>query len=215
MKILELELTKQLKSRRYVSWQDIFHDHGWRFLGQGIEATVGRHPQKPYVVKVFDRDTAYPDFVQLVQQHQNNPHFPQFSRYVRPVPGTAFSYVRMEILTPIDDNTILEVPYLSQMAYLYVASVSQGLEFHQSWSAQVGMRLRHMVKGNVFDPTTQQTLWKDIGEPESSWKKAVDLVLGRYSKGTKWPSRLDMHPGNFMLRGTTLVITDPFVSRRF
>ena len=212
MKLNEIELTKKLK-KGYVRWREVFEQHGWHFLGSGIEATVGRHPSKPYAVKVFSRDTPYVDFVALVKKHQNNPHFPLFSRYVRPVPGTEFSYVRMELLKNISEIKILQVPYLSQMAYLYLASIRLGHEFHHTYSDIIGVKLRDMVTGSLFDPKHEQELWQQIGEPDAAWKEAVDLVLARYAEGTKWPSRLDMHPGNFMLRGSTLVITDPFVTR--
>jgi len=212
MNLHEIELTKYLK-KGYVHWRGVFEEHGWYFLGSGIEATVGRHPSKPYAVKVFSRDTPYSDFVALVQKHQNNPHFPRFSRYVRPVPGTEFSYVRMEILRDIAPEKVTEPPYLSQMAYLYLAATKLGFEFHHAWSDIIGVHLRKLVSGSLFDPEIEKELWQKIGSPDTSWKEAIDLVLTRYTEGTKWPSRLDMHPGNFMLRGSTLVITDPFVTR--
>ncbi len=210
MKLQELEISKQLKRRGPVYWRDVVEKHGWSLVGRGLEAVVVKHPQKPYVLRVFSTDTPYVDFVKMVQAHQSNPHFPRFSRYVRPIPGTEMSYVRMEILDPV--RNVLRT-HLPELAYLYIQSTSMGLEFHDVFAPTVGAHLRELSRGSIFDKEIQKTLWEKIGTPSDSWKRAVDLLLELYQKGTRWQSELDMHPANFMLRGHTLVISDPLVGR--
>jgi hypothetical protein len=104
MKIQELELTKNLKRSIYADGNDlaqILSEYGWRVIGYGVEGAVAEHPKKSYVLKLFPTKSKYVEFVEFVQEHQSNPHLPKFSRYVRKVPGTKFSYVRMEKLNHI------------------------------------------------------------------------------------------------------------------
>jgi hypothetical protein len=212
MNLAELEITKQLKKRGPVYWQQVVKSHGWTLVGRGTEAVVVKHPQKPYVLRIFSTDTSYVDFVKLVQQNQQNPHFPKFSRYVRPIPGTEMSYVRMEILAPVTQIQLMQ-HHLPELAYLYIESTKLGLEFHEMFAPTVGVYLRQLSRGSIFDHTIQNELWDKIGQPSTTWKQAVDLLLELYNQGTHWPSKLDLHSDNFMQRAQTLVIADPLVSR--
>lgn len=208
MQISELQITKQLKKRGPVYWKQVVEQHGWTLVGQGNEAVVVQHPQKPYVLRIFSRDNPYVDWVKLVQTHQQNPHFPKFSRYVRPIPGTEMNYVRMEILEPVTKIQLMK-NHLPELAYLYIQTSLLGLEFHYDFAPTVGVHLRELSRGSIFDKQIQSELWEKIGTPDALWKQAVDLLLDLHQKGTSWPSDIDMHEGNFMLRGPTLVITDP------
>lgn len=69
------------------------------------------------MLKIFPSDSAYVKFVEFVQSHSGNPHLPRFSRYVRPVPGTEFSYVRMEKLQKVTLPQLLNkyAAYLAEM----------------------------------------------------------------------------------------------------
>ena len=211
MNLNELEISKTLRKRGPINWRNLFEKNGWKFIGMGREAAVGEHPTKPYVLRVFSRDTPYVDFVSLVKQHQSNPHFPKFSRYVRPVPGTMLNYVRMEKLETVSQNQLLELPYLNQMAYLHFKCEEMNLMFHRGFQDRVAVRLRDLSNGTLAREDVRSALWQKIGRPDHSWTEAVDLVLNLHRSGTSWPSTLDMHAGNFMMRNDTLVITDPLV----
>jgi hypothetical protein len=208
MQLSELEITKQLKKRGPVHWQKVVNKHGWTLVGWGNEAVVVGHPEKPYVLRIFSKDTPYVDWVNLVKSHQENPHFPKFSRYVRPIPGTEMNYVRMEILKSITQNQLMK-DYLPELAYLWIQSSLLGLQFDLDFAPTVGVYLRELSRGSIFDKQIQNELWEKIGKPDSSWKQAIDLLLTLHQKAKKWPSDLDMHHGNFMLRGNILVISDP------
>jgi hypothetical protein len=208
MQLSELEITKQLKRRGPIHWKDVVSKYGWHIVGQGDEAVVVGHPEKPYVLRIFSKDTPYVDWVNLVQAHQANPHFPKFSRYIRTIPGTEINYVRMEILMPITQNQLMK-EYLPELAYLYIQTTLLGLEFHVKFAPTVGVYLRELSRGSIFDKQIQKELWEKIGKPDSFWTQAIDLLLSLHQNGTKWPADLDMHHGNFMLRGNILVISDP------
>ena len=75
MQLSELEITKQLKKRGPVHWQEVVNKPGWTLVGWGDEAVVVGHPAKPYVLRIFSKDTPYVDWVNLVKSHQENPHF--------------------------------------------------------------------------------------------------------------------------------------------
>jgi hypothetical protein len=99
--------------------------------------------------------------------------------------------------------------YLPELAYLYIQTTLLGYQFELDFAPTVGVYLRELSRGSIFDKQIQNELWEKIGKPDSSWKQAIDLLLTLHQKSKKWPSELDMHYGNFMLRGNILVISDP------
>jgi hypothetical protein len=228
MKISEITLTKHLKhvadkSGPHVNWserqdaptmlQHILEKNGWHMLGKGAEGAVAEHPQKAYVLKIFEDASYYQYFVQFVQQHASNPHLPKFSRYVKQVPGVPFLYVRMEKLVPID-NATLKTQYMNHLLEMAI----QGLEHHIN---MLGGSTQDMVTSwlhahNYFmndlrNPQKNQEIF-DLagGVPPESWSEVLTLMAESSKQlNLKW---WDMHAGNFMRRGKMLVIADPFYS---
>lgn len=91
MNLQELEIKKELKNSGrnadgIFSLKDILENHGFEFLGCGAEGAVAKHPNKPYVLKIFYSDSRYQNFVELVQTDLSNPHFPKFSKYIKRIP---------------------------------------------------------------------------------------------------------------------------------
>ena len=185
----------------------------WLLLGMGLEAAVAEHPHRPdYVLKVFPTHSKYTKFVEFVRKNHRNPHLPTFSRYVRPVPGTTWSYVRMEKLTPVSDEHQLIQQHLPEMVALYAAGVKHGLQ-------TVGYRIVELLlselgglgysKHDLGNPQKLDDIYEHIGSAPDAWVYAVDQ-LAQLGNALQMYG-LDMHTGNMMLRNHTLVITDPFV----
>jgi hypothetical protein len=215
MHINELTITNQLKDvgpwDHAGSLKKILTRHGWKSLGTGAEAAVAMHPQKAYVLKIFNSDSKYVQFVEFVQAHQSNPHLPRFSRYVRPVPGTEFSYVRMEKLMKVTHTQLLTTyaAYLAEMM-----AMGQVAEFSML-ADDLGMRmednLMHMgyEAADLLDFEQQDEIYQKLGgQPPHTWSQVLG-DLADYSEHVDVAS-WDMHEDNFMRRGKTLVIVDPF-----
>ena len=201
-KLNELQLTKQFKQKNMLNYgkdaEQILNQNGWRVLGRGAEGAVAEHPNKSYVLKLFRKNSLYNHFVNLVQ-HSNNIHFPFFSRFVKPVPGTMYNYVRMEKLTPVNSQILLDnfFPELCDVEYVFPTGFGNSTPAVSLYSSVT--EIFYDEYNNDFS-----TVIKDQHQPDQQWVDALESI-----KKLKHP--IDFHSGNFMLRGNILVITDPII----
>lgn len=203
MQINELEVGRKLK-RFGMGGSDLanlLRQHGWTPLGYGYEAGVAEHPNKSYVLKIFPTKSVYVHFVNMVQQHAHNPHFPRFSRYVRQIPGTTFSYVRMEKLNRMLEYDLVQFPsllcLLDRMYGDHNVTPPVWVRMNVSWDPEWHM-------GDPDDITDCNNKLITPAEQE-----AIQLLSDKV-KQLGW-RHLDLHAANFMTRGNTWVITDPFI----
>lgn len=216
MQIKEITLRHELKAAGdeneiTATLSNILTKYGWNMLGTGAEGAVAEHPQKAYVLKIFNSDSNYVNFVDFVQHHTANPHVPKFSRYVRPVPGTEFSYVRMEKLQPITHEALVN-NYTNHLAEM----VAMSSVVHMNLVGdELADGVRHKLEGigyttaDLLDPEKQPQIFKQLGgEPPYSWTHIVS-EMADYSENVD-VGHWDMHDGNFMTRDNTLVIVDPW-----
>lgn len=75
MKLNEIELRRDLESN---DPKLILKKYGWNVLGSGYEGAVASHPNKPYVLKLFERDSLYKMFLVFCRENQGNIHLPKF-----------------------------------------------------------------------------------------------------------------------------------------
>lgn len=206
MNLQELDISHKLQKIYHPTsykLHGIMRDHGWNILGTGFEATVAEKPGLPYVLKVFLKQSKYTQFVQFCQQHGNNPYLPRFSRYVRPVPHTRFSYVRMEKLKPVNERRLMT-------AYAeYMCAVDQVFKSED----RTPVFWNHALSRWELDELPEKEGYTDVAQcaaqAPTQWTHTIEaLVKLMQSEGIK---QFDLHPDNMMLRGSTLVITDPFV----
>lgn len=219
MHITEITLTHELKSATTKldharALKKILTRHGWKSLGTGAEAAVAMHPQKAYVLKIFNSDSRYTQFVQFVQAHATNPHVPRFSRYVRQIPGTEFSYVRMEKLQKVTHAQLLNT-YAAYLAEMLAQSQVMDLSMLSDKLAMDLEDNKLMALGynaeDLLDPDQQDEIYSKLGgHPPPTWSQVLS-DLGDYSEQVD-VAGWDMHADNFMRRGKTLVIVDPFYS---
>jgi hypothetical protein len=206
MNLTELEISDQLKKIGHPAsykLHGIMRDYGWKVLGTGFEATVAEKPGKPYVLKVFPKSSKYTQFVKFCQHHSDSPYLPRFSRYVRPVPHTTFSYVRMEKLKPVREGTLMN-SYAEYLCAVDQVFKSQDRE-PTYWN--------HAMSRWELDELPEKHGYTDVAacaqQAPEAWRELIEeLVSLMQSENMK---QFDLHPENMMLRGSTLVITDPFV----
>jgi len=241
VKIYELQLKKDIQQLK--NPEDVLRKYGWNVIGIGMEAAVAEHPNKNYVLKLFEDDSNYKKFVEFAINHKGNPHVPVFFRgaetkdlvkveerstisipgIMSTIPGTDYSYVRMEKLSKISEKDLIK-QYAPEMLVLYLDGIREnisGLNFELKVAMRnkiiVAFRLLTGTKSSntafieklAHDHVQQQELWKRIGrEPDEAWfSLAHDLIM--MSKKLKTRG-LDIHEDNVMFRGNTLVVTDPF-----
>jgi hypothetical protein len=216
MHITEIALTHQLQQAQTSidhseKLKRILTQHGWKSLGTGVEAAVAMHPAKAYVLKIFNSDSKYVDYVKFVQAHQSNPHVPRFSRYVRQIPGTQFSYVRMEKLQRVFDYDLLTT-YANYLFMMMVRGRQEGISMlNDDLDMTLEDRLGDLGYDEydiAVDEHHEEIYQKLGGVPPDTWSQMLtDLAAHSRQLGMEsW----DMHAGNFMRRGKTLVIADPY-----
>ena len=213
MNLKELTISQQLKSvpehpRKLMA---VLQQHGWTPLGTGIEATVAWHPRKEYVLKIFPDHSKYRYFVEFVQKNQSNPHLPKFSRYVKPVPGTDYLYVRMEKLSQLSENELID-DYLPYLLFMIQLGNHSGIETLTGIvKDEVVLKLEQwgFSLEDLGDIGSGDSIYQKAGGfPLESWEKIIDaLASNSQSLGIQY---WDMHGDNFMQRDGTLVIADPY-----
>jgi hypothetical protein len=241
MKIHELQLKKDLQQLE--NPEDVLRKYGWKVIGIGMNSAVAEHPNKNYVIKLFEDNSKYKIFVKFALEYKDNPHVPVFFRgsetkalididehssmavpgIMSTIPGTKYSYVRMEKLSKISEKHLLK-HYAPEMMVLYLNGIKFGttglnFELRQAIHNKIIVRFQRMTAGKIAnaafvqqlanDDFLQEKLWDKMGrKPDEDWFAVVDgllqLVLTLNIRG------LDIHEDNVMLRGDTLVVTDPF-----
>lgn len=203
MKINELQLSKDVKKYDN-NPEKILSKNGWKVIGDGVESAVAEHPNKSYVLKLFYTRSRYVDFVKFAQEHQSNKHLPRFGRYVRPVPGSIFSYVRMEKLKPILTSKLLS-DYFPEIVAVFLKFNGFGKGSGATWFENIVKKKFDNELGLGWDTNKIQELWDNIGKHvDSHWLSLLDELKSLNIN-------VDFHDENFMLRGKTLVIIDPFI----
>lgn len=207
MNINEISLTKNIKDLK--TPMAILSQYGWEVLGTGINAAVAQHPNKPYVLKLFESDLGYLKFIQFIESNKGNKHLPVINKTVKKIPGTRLSFVRMERLTPIREED-LWTRYFSDMAYLGLLAVKNDLLIAYSTVNNLSRKLNAKnINTNILRKVKFDDVWTAFNSrPSASWmdisEKLVDFADGNSI------AMLDIHSQNFMLRNQTLIITDPF-----
>ncbi len=165
---------------------------GWYVQGEGGASKVFHKKGYPYVLKLFDNhDKAYIAFIKLVQNNPNI-HFPKFFGKLIHVNET-YSAIRIERLkkttsavNAVDGKFIAF--YLSQKYYFDKISSGE-------------------ISGDMFHAMYQETY--DYMKYEPELKQACDLISDHLLDKFELDIFGVSDDSNLMLRGNTVVITDP------
>lgn len=206
MNLNELDLTKILKQNWHPAAEtvrNIVKKYGWHVLGEGSEALVAHKPGADYVLKLFENTSKYSLFVSYCQQHPDNSFVPRFSRYVKPVPGTSYSYVRMEKLLPVTNYELMKdyPEYLCAIHLLF--KQKQGKVWWNSAMQRRDLDQLFFRHGFVSLEDCAQKA------PPQFIQTIKDLVAIMQLNKLE---QFDLHSGNMMIRQPgQLVITDPLI----
>lgn len=162
---------------------------GFELLGSGMHATVWHNLKHPYVVKIFENDSNYEEFIKLAISNPS-PFFPKFYKKIVSIPNTTFKAIRIERLEPIR-SSLLE-KYQSMIAYL-IYNFDYKMN---SIDREELLEFADIPEDQIYD------LSLDVPADQ---KKVCDLLAQIVSP----PSKLDLHMGNLMHRNQQLVFVDP------
>ncbi len=156
-------------------------EHGFTQLGRGSYGSVWTDYSR-VVVKVFHNDPAYVKFVEFCRSHRGDPHLPKISK-LYPLAGNS-GIVFMELLTPYEGDRkfvdTMDDYFHWRMLDFSGRLTTQGIKFPE-W-------MPHFAKKN-------KNLAGTLDE------------LAYYFCQTSYFA--DIHSKNIMMRGNTIVITDP------
>lgn len=163
----------------FISAEIILKKSGYEKIKSGSFSDVYKHPAKSYVLKLFKNiDYGYIEYIGIVKNIKNK-HFPRIIGNIVKI-NTVYSAIRIELLTPFDNNK-----FFYDMLDYYMRSLS---------SSRSSFKLRKkQAKENIKQ------------YPEL--KEACDIIASLIKSNKKYS--LDIHDGNIMMRGNDYVLIDP------
>ncbi len=182
---------------------------GYKELGGGSYGAAFARPDTPFILKLFTyEDYAYLQYLKLITTI-SNPHFPVVKG--KPIKITNdYHAVRLERLTrlPKDQYMIAALckKYIKQYQDLSELENAKWHDQQQSKTQTVDLRSNHIGDFSVSTNVTRgklQQFEQTYPDLANALRLIVDHVINKVD------ARIDMHTGNFMMRGSILVITDP------
>ena len=164
--------------------QAILEKAGYEKYGEGWYAAVYAKPGADHVLKLFSvRDRSYPKFVNMTIQRPNI-HFPKFKGKMMKITNDYYA-IRMEMLTRFGEEN-QQLKQIRDYIYGYAT-------YGRSYSDNI--RGQEVIKG--ID---------QVEETQPDIKKACEFIADLIANGDVG---LDLHKHNLMMRGNTIVFTDP------
>jgi hypothetical protein len=160
---------------------------GLEYISYGAHAMVLRS-KDGNVIKIFEPDPCYMDFLQIVKKNKNNPHFPKVRKIIRFKKGIfRGNYgIKMEPLTP-----------LTREEY------SNNIGFHCFLSIN--------MPRSPYTLNTSDSIALDRYEATQWAKQNPEFASAIINiSNIKAGCREDLHRENIMKRNDTWVITDPY-----
>lgn len=172
------------KFDNFESFLRFMGDQGFHMLGYGLSGAVFTHRafHGRYVLKVF-QDKFYEEFVKMVQANPS-PHFPRFvGRLMKVTPEV--SMVRIEVLKDMT-NAQFEQMIGGQLDFIDLKMAAEDIATGEMDmdELEVDLSTRHL----------------------ETFFQAMVMTYSHKPDG----ARYDLHAENIMLRGSVLVIADPW-----
>jgi hypothetical protein len=98
---------EQNSNRDYHDFLDYLRSNGWKWIGSGSFGTVFQKQNKNYVLKVYKDDAAYDNFLNFIEENQNDPHIPKIKRRILPLsnnPSKNYGIVAIEKLNGLKSS---------------------------------------------------------------------------------------------------------------
>jgi hypothetical protein len=217
---------EQKSKRDYEDFLDYLRSNGWQWKGSGAFASVFQKPNKNYVLKVYKNDPAYDDFLDFIEENQNDPHIPKIKRRILPLTSNQsenYGIVAIEKLDNLKRSDWRWRLVSAFESFLYSDAVGN-LSFDEYIN-----NITEQVR-NMFDESLEKAKMRvargTLGNTRSESRKLrrldyfVETNLGifktfyrlkKFLESNGNSHSFDMHSGNFMMRPSTgeIVVTDP------
>lgn len=167
-----------------------------QILGRGIFGLVFHRPNTPDAVyKAFLRgDRGYMKYLKFALENQHNPHVPKIIG--KPLSfalenGTQVVLVKLERLDELDPN---DSPNYNQ--FLKLTSILNSLSF---------------LDNPFYDSDSKKKEKEFLQQRKQQYPTLYDIAqqIVKLSHKSRMQD-VDLHSGNVMMRGNTLVVTDPY-----
>lgn len=169
---------------------------GYEKAGSGTFSDVYTKPGTNKVLKVFDDDDrGYLQFIRFVKRNPS-PHYPAFLSKLVKVSHWIYA-IRIEKLTSIDGN-------YHGVSKQDLSDIIRKMSWYDSWDQMITDTMERQgenIKQEILE------LLKYFQKNQPGLLDAVRLLYSNAKKKTE----IDLHDENIMLRGDTIVISDPWV----
>ena len=184
-----------------IAYASVLEKHGFVQMGSGAYASVWRHPKLNYVLKVFvEDDRAYVAWAKICLANKDNPNLPKLlSR--KPIKISDYFYaVRMEKLTECNQQLR---PVIRDISIL-VDKIDENLGIKNPND------VKSYIEGQGLDRDKDDYDYSNllyyITNVDTGIVNAIWLVIQAVRNQLGYG---DLAIRNFMMRGDTLVFTDP------
>lgn len=185
---------------------------GYKFLGRGVDQMAFLEPGTGQVLKIFGTQTRQsnpsnsgPEFTNdhkmffawaaYCKKHANSPFLPKFSGFESfKFDGDTYLQIRQERLDPLPRKVGGPLWQLSNT-------------INKSGGRSDSKSIMYAFK--TLDTDAFKALDKYLGTKK--FQELVNIVYELYDIGQSKGWRLDLHDDNYMMRGKTPVIVDPWV----
>lgn len=215
MKLYELTGVRALRDKDLTQLLNDISGEGSKFkkAGEGVAAQVLVHSDGT-IYKFWAKDSGYESFIEFVEKNKDNPHLPKLKSKVKELSSffkkpesfpEKIKYVKMEKLTPIKYHTLFEDSKIAIVDVIRMIYFGATGKYHRS----------EIKPEDALDWILNNLIQDNKGQELS--KKALDIVNSLFKTIQKMNNDIpdfkkfgnDMHHDNIMLRGETIVITDP------
>ena len=159
----------------------IMKQNGFHHLGTGSFGVVFEKEGYPWAFKVFKADPAYLKFFNFARKNQRNPHLPK---------------VKGGLIKINNDTFAVRIEKLREMT-------------NQEWNTYYN--IIGTFQDIIADERTSEELEPDELALYKKYYDLYELIYIFWNSPSFSSYTLDFHQGNFMMRGNTLVISDPLV----
>ena len=167
--------------RQFNKFKEYMDANGFSHKGMGAYGTVFEKPGYEWLFKLYKNDPAYDEFIRYSKKHADNPHLPKFYG------------AKIKIN---DDTSCIRTEKLTKLPYdMY----RQYMEYFTAVFAILAERV---------DPndSTYDQLYREYEQFSRKHPNLFEVLKYIFTESAYYP---DLHNGNIMMRGKTLVFSDP------
>lgn len=198
---------------------------GYKLLGSGVDATVWAKVSSPEVIKIIMPDhgegagpaaETFYKFYQFCTQNSSLENLPKFKQLTTKsghseftAAGKSYIMIAMERLAPIPNGSFQEA-----MVWILSDTASSG----KSWDETVNTITDQNTwtdYGGGLQPMQILSYWNDLDKrAKLEYEILFKLMVLLWHKGKINKVGWDLHTENAMMRGNTIVITDPWINSK-